>query len=158
MIANSPISVRLASIRDLKAIWAIEEGSYATPWPRETFFVDITLNADAKYFVAVIDGRIVGFIGGWFKEGALHIVNVATDPQYRRRGVARHLMTFLLGLADDLKVERAFLEVRRSNTAAEQLYESLGFEVSGVKEMYYPDNLEDALVMTKELKHADSGD
>jgi ribosomal-protein-alanine N-acetyltransferase len=157
MISEQPVTVRAASIRDLKAIWDIEEASYTTPWPKETFLVDITFNADAKYFVAVIDKRIVGFIGGWFKEGRLHIVNVATDPAFRGRGVARGLVSFLLELAVDLKMEGAFLEVRRSNTAAQKLYEGLGFTATGLKPMYYPDNMEDGLVMAKELHGAHTG-
>jgi len=152
------IMLRAASIRDLKAIWEIEEASYAAPWPKETFFVDITFNADAKYFVALVDKRIVGFIGGWFKEGKLHIVNVATHPASRKSGVAKQLVLFLLDLARDLKMESAFLEVRRSNVAAQRLYEGLGFAVTGLKPMYYPDNLEDGLLMTKELRSAHTGD
>jgi ribosomal-protein-alanine N-acetyltransferase len=158
-VTSAPsIIVRAASVRDLKAIWAIEEASYAAPWPKETFFVDITFNADAKYFVAMVDKRIVGFIGGWFKEGKLHIVNVATHPSARGCGVAKHLVLFLLDLARDLKMESAFLEVRRSNVAAEKLYEGLGFGVTGLRPMYYPDNMEDGLLMTKELHSAHTGD
>jgi [ribosomal protein S18]-alanine N-acetyltransferase len=152
------IMLRAASVRDLKAIWEIEEASYAAPWPKETFFVDITFNGDAKYFVALVDKRIVGFIGGWFKEGKLHIVNVATHPASRKSGVAKQLVLFLLDLARDLKMESAFLEVRRSNVAAQKLYEGLGFAVTGLRSMYYPDNLEDGLLMTKELRSAHTGD
>lgn len=150
--------IRVASVRDLKAIWEIEEASYTAPWPKETFFVDITFNADAKYFVAMVEKRIVGFIGGWFKEGKLHIVNVAIHPSSRGRGVAKQLVHFLLDLARDLKMESAFLEVRRSNVPAQRLYEGLGFSVTGLRPMYYPDNLEDGLVMTKELPGAHPGD
>ncbi len=158
MTSERPIMIRAASVRDLKAIWEIEEASYAAPWPKETFFVDITFNADAKYFVAMVDKRIVGFIGGWFKEGKLHIVNVATHPSFRQSGVARQLVLFLLDLARDLKMESTFLEVRRSNVAAQKLYEGLGFGVAGLRPMYYPDNMEDGLVMTKELCSAHAGD
>lgn len=158
MTSEQPITVRAANVRDLKAIWDIEEASYTAPWPKETFFVDITFNADARYFVAIVDKRIVGFVGGWFKERRLHIVNVATYPTFRGRGVARSLVAFLLDLALDLKMESAFLEVRKSNAAAQKLYEGLGFSTTGLKPMYYPDNMEDGLVMVKELHGAHSGD
>jgi ribosomal-protein-alanine N-acetyltransferase len=55
-------------------------------------------------------------------------------------------------------MESAFLEVRRSNVAAEKLYEGLGFGVTGLRPMYYPDNMEDGLLMTKELRSAHTGD
>jgi ribosomal-protein-alanine N-acetyltransferase len=152
------IVIRAATIRDLKAIWGIEELSYSAPWPKETFFVDITFNADARYCVALVERKIAGFIGGWFKEDQLHIVNVATHPSFRRQGVAVRLVQFMMELASDLKMQSAFLEVRRSNTAAQRLYEDLGFSVTGIKPMYYPDNLEDGLTMTKVLERAHSGD
>ncbi|MCE5193528.1 MAG: ribosomal protein S18-alanine N-acetyltransferase [Candidatus Cryosericum sp.] len=158
MSSEQSIVIRAASVRDLKAIWEIEEASYAAPWPKETFFMDIAFNGDAKYFVALLDKHIVGFIGGWFTDGKLHIVNVATDPASRGLGVATQLVLFVLDLARDLKIDSAFLEVRRSNTGAQKLYESLGFSVTGLKPMYYPDNMEDGLVMTKELGRAHPGD
>jgi ribosomal-protein-alanine N-acetyltransferase len=158
VISERSIMVRAATVRDLKSIWAIEEASYVSPWPKETFFVDITLNADAKYFVAMIDKHIVGFIGGWFKDGKLHIVNVATHPSSRGFGVARQLVQFLIDLARDLKMESVFLEVRRSNVAAQKLYDGLGFVATGLRPMYYPDNMEDGLLMTKELSSAHTGD
>lgn len=157
MTPSRSFVIRSATVRDLKAIWEIEEASYAVPWPKETFFVDITFNGDAKYFVALLDRHIVGFIGGWFKDEKLHIVNVATHPSSRGLGVARQLVLFLLDLARDLKMKSAFLEVRRSNTVAQRLYEGLGFSVAGLKPMYYPDNMEDGLLMTKELDDAHSG-
>lgn len=158
MNRTESIVVRAATIRDLKAIWSIEELSYSSPWPKETFFVDITFNADARYCVALVERRIAGFIGGWFKDGQLHIVNVATHPSFRRQGVAVRLVRFMIELASDLKMRSAFLEVRRSNSAAQRLYENLGFSVTGIKPMYYPDNLEDGLTMTKVLDDARSGD
>jgi ribosomal-protein-alanine N-acetyltransferase len=72
--------------------------------------------------------------------------------------VARGLVSFLLDLAADLKMDSAFLEVRKSNAAAQKLYEGLGFTTTGLKPMYYPDNMEDGLVMAKELHGAHSGD
>jgi ribosomal-protein-alanine N-acetyltransferase len=43
--------------------------------------------------------------------------------------------------------------VRRSNEAARGLYENLGFQEVGVRQGYYPDNQEDALVMSLNLVH-----
>jgi ribosomal-protein-alanine N-acetyltransferase len=43
------------------------------------------------------------------------------------------------------------LEVRKSNLAAQKLYESMGFLTTGVRKGYYSDDGEDALAMTLEL-------
>ncbi len=151
--------VRAASVRDLKAIWEIEEASYAAPWPKETFFVDITFNADAKYFVAMVDKthrrihrRLVQGRASCTSSMSPRTLLLA-DPAWQSSS-----SLFLLDLARDLKMESAFLEVRRSNVAAQKLYEGLGFAVTGLQPMYYPDNMEDGLLMTKELRSAHTGD
>jgi ribosomal-protein-alanine N-acetyltransferase len=42
------------------------------------------------------------------------------------------------------------LEVRVSNEAAQRLYEKHGFQLVGRRSRYYKDNLEDALLMTRD--------
>jgi ribosomal-protein-alanine N-acetyltransferase len=80
----------------------------------------------------------------------LHINNLAVAPEVRRHGVASALLrrTFLEGTR--LGAKRATLEVRRSNVAARQLYEGLGFVVAGVRSDYYTTPVEDALVLWRD--------
>ena len=47
-------------------------------------------------------------------------------------------------------MKRAFLEVRASNEAAQDMYRKFGFEISGRRVKYYKDNGEDAILMTLE--------
>jgi ribosomal-protein-alanine N-acetyltransferase len=77
-------------------------------------------------------------------------MNVAVDPAWRGRGVARTLLDRLFTLTED-DTERGYtLEVRVSNQIAIHLYESLGFVATGVRRGYYTDNREDALIMWRE--------
>jgi ribosomal-protein-alanine N-acetyltransferase len=48
-------------------------------------------------------------------------------------------------------ISRVTLEVRKSNLAAQKLYQSMGFLTTGVRKGYYSDDGEDALAMTLEL-------
>jgi ribosomal-protein-alanine N-acetyltransferase len=57
----------------------------------------------------------------------------------------------MIQLAEKMNLELLTLEVRRSNIAAQRLYEKYGFEVLGARKAYYSDNREDALIMTKKL-------
>ena len=59
-------------------------------------------------------------------------------------------MRHLLADAAASGARRTFLEVRRSNVAAQQLYESLGFTVASVRRNYYTQPEEDALVLARE--------
>jgi len=89
----------------------------------------------------------VGFLVAWHVADELHVLNVATEPSLRRRGIGRALMDFALAYAAAHRVRIVLLEVRRSNRAAIKLYRDLGFTALGVRPRYYADNDEDAIEM-----------
>ena len=77
-------------------------------------------------------------------------MNVAVEPDYRRRGIARLLLEHVFELTADDGRRGYTLEVRVSNAEAIRLYERLGFQSRGVRRGYYTDNREDALIMWKD--------
>jgi ribosomal-protein-alanine N-acetyltransferase len=89
----------------------------------------------------------VAFLVAWHVADELHVLNIATAPPSRRRGVARALMDHALAYAAAERVRIVLLEVRRSNRAAIKLYRGLGFTALGVRPGYYADNDEDAIEM-----------
>lgn len=92
-------------------------------------------------------GEALGVLLTWSVADELHVINVATHPDFRRRGVARALLGAALAQAARDRVRLVLLEVRRSNQAAIALYRSLGFSTLAVRKGYYADNLEDAIEM-----------
>lgn len=95
--------------------------------------------------------RLLGYCTVLFVLDEAQIIDLATDPEHRRRGIAREIMDFVLSLCAERKIRTVSLEVRRSNGAAIGLYTSLGFEVAGVRRGFYSSPREDAIVMIKEL-------
>jgi ribosomal-protein-alanine N-acetyltransferase len=94
--------------------------------------------------VALVDGWVAGFIVvGTTAPGEHEILNMVVDSAQRRRGVARRLLRAVI--AADSGVW--FLDVRDSNTAAQALYKSFGFESMGRRENYYVYPSEAAIVM-----------
>jgi ribosomal-protein-alanine N-acetyltransferase len=87
------------------------------------------------------------FLVAWHVADELHVLNVATTPSARRRGLARSLMDEALAYAAREHIRIVLLEVRRSNRAAIKLYRGLGFTALGVRPGYYSDNNEDAIEM-----------
>jgi ribosomal-protein-alanine N-acetyltransferase len=77
-----------------------------------------------------------------------HIVAIAVRESYRRRGIGETLLAEAIDLAMRNFQETVTLEVRRSNTAAQALYEKYRFLKVGVRKRYYSDNHEDAIIMT----------
>lgn len=92
-------------------------------------------------------GSVVGFLLAWSVADELHLLELASHPDERRKGHGRALLTALIALAKTDKKRLVLLEVRRSNVAAIRLYESAGFEHTGVRPRYYADNDEDGLEM-----------
>lgn len=89
---------------------------------------------------------LIGYAGAWIVDAKLQILKVATDPAYRRRGVAQKLLELVSVDGRDLGAQRATLEVRAKNDGAQAFYASLGFESIGVRPGYYSDK-EDACIM-----------
>ncbi len=89
---------------------------------------------------------VVAFLVAWHVADELHILNVATRVDRRRRGIGRALLHEAIAFARLNRVRHVLLEVRRSNRGAILLYRTLGFFAMGVRARYYPDQ-EDAVEM-----------
>jgi [ribosomal protein S18]-alanine N-acetyltransferase len=99
------------------------------------------------YFVKSGDA-IVGTAAFCSKPGdRVYISNVAVDPRYRRQGIARAALTFILGRCTG--ATRIELVTHPENEAALRLYGSFGFEIKSRHENYFGDG-EPRLVMSRE--------
>jgi [ribosomal protein S18]-alanine N-acetyltransferase len=143
------IDIRRLDLADLDAIDVIEQRAYPTPWSRAMFASELA--KPTSICLGAFEGdELVGYIVNSRYVDAWHVMNVAVDPDRRRRGIASHLLErlFELTLGDE---RRGYtLEVRISNDAAIRLYERLGFEARGLRRGYYTDNREDALIMWRD--------
>ena len=141
------ITIRRMTRSDVDAVHAIEESTFQKPWTKADFEREMTQNACARYLVAEKQGRIIGFAGTWIVLDESHITNIAITEKERGRGYGLLLTKALMQYAANLGVTYATLEVRRGNTAAQNLYKKLGFVYVGVRKRYYEDNGEDALIL-----------
>jgi [ribosomal protein S18]-alanine N-acetyltransferase len=116
----------------------------------------------ARTWVARENDDVVGYLLTWHVSDELHVMNVATRADRRRRGIARSLMKEAVAYARDKSIKHVLLEVRRSNSPAIALYRAFGFFAMGVRAKYYADD-EDAVEMVllfdqatgKVVKHED---
>jgi len=142
----APCVVR-ATARDLAAAAEIVRATAAT--------VDVEAElarSIAHLWLAFLPGetRAAGFLLAWIAADELHVIDVATRPERRRRGVGRSLVATALAAGLDRGLRLALLEVRVTNRAAIALYESAGFAADRVRRGYYADG-EDALEMSLEF-------
>ena len=91
--------------------------------------------------------RVVGYAGLWLMVDEAHVTSIAVSPPYRGLGVGELLFLALVDLSREIGAQYMTLEVRVSNTLAQNLYRKYGFKEAGVRRRYYSDNNEDALIM-----------
>lgn len=140
---------------DMPEVMEIERVAFSNPWSPELLRRELTHDWStillAEEEVAPGLRRLLGFAIFWVVHDEVHILNVATDPPQRRRGVARAVMNATLERGRQRRCTLATLEVRRSNEAALALYRDMGFRAVGVRPNYYVDEGEDAIVMILDL-------
>ena len=150
-VNGQTVTLESMTLEDLDDVLAIERASFHTPWSRGAFRYELTQNRVARCSVARYGRRLAGYLCLWEIGHEIHVTNLATHPDLRRRGVGRVLLGAVLEDARRRSVDLAFLEVRPTNTEALGLYERFGFRVIGRRKGYYFDTGEDALVMEARL-------
>lgn len=149
------ITIRPMVMEDLEAVMEIQRVSFKNPWSTELFKRELTHDWSTILLAeeAGPEGkpRLLGFLIFWLVHDEVHILNVATMPAARNRGIARSLIRQALEKGRKAACTLATLEVRRSNEAAIALYKSFDFRPVGVRPNYYVDEGEDAIVMVLDL-------
>jgi [ribosomal protein S18]-alanine N-acetyltransferase len=135
--------VRKATLEDVPVLLEIEHESFSNPHWRARDFLE------NECVVAVVEGRIAGFLvsrqifpGSNGLPPEREILNLAVARPFRRMGIATFLMRQELN-----RKAMHFLEVRKSNAAAQRLYHKIGFVEVGRRRNYYQNPLEEAIVM-----------
>jgi ribosomal-protein-alanine N-acetyltransferase len=140
-------------VKDLDAVLAIEHRSFTMPWTDAMFRSELR-NAPASHLLVARagegEGMVVGYIGYRVVLDEMHVILVAVDPAWRRRGIARRMMCEAMDQARQAACSHATLEVRVSNAEAQQLYYGLGFAPVGSRPRYYVRPTEDALILWRD--------
>jgi ribosomal-protein-alanine N-acetyltransferase len=146
-VVKPVIQVRGMRADDLATVSAMENASYDFPWSAGIF--SDCVKAGHPCWVLCVDQDIAGYGILSMGAGEAHVLNLCIGPDFRGRGMGRHLLGRLLDIARWNGAERVFLEVRPSNPLAKTLYESVGFNEIGRRPRYYPakNGREDAIVM-----------
>ncbi|RMD56626.1 MAG: ribosomal-protein-alanine N-acetyltransferase, partial [Nitrospirae bacterium] len=125
---NRELVIREMFFSDLPRVIQIARESFTTPWSESSFYEELR-NKYAHPKVAILKDNVVGyvFIRCLFSEA--HLMDLAVDRPYRRRGIGGRLLIAAIEDAKKKSAEKIFLEVRRSNEAAIRLYTKYGFKV-----------------------------
>ncbi len=143
------------SEEDLAAVLEIEGQSHPRPWTelmfreelgREWARLDVARETDDSG-----SEQVLAFCNYWLVHDEVHLLNIATRSDARRRGLGRCLLLHIIEFAKANQCRYVTLEVRKSNEAAQGLYQAEGFLPVGLRPRYYADNKEDAVIMLLDL-------
>lgn len=142
-------NIVIASLHEnyIDEIVEIEKLSFAIPWSKDAFLQEYFHNPQANYVVALSEDQVVGYGGFWIIFDEAHITNIAVHPNFRGQKIGTCIVEAMIEKAASQGVNSLTLEVRKSNTVAQSLYEKYGFLSVGVRPKYYSDNGEDAVIM-----------
>jgi len=123
-----------------EAVSAVSARCFDAPWSPEELRREASRPV-GRVVVAERDGAVVGYGVAHVIAGESEVITIGVAPEHRRGGVGRALLAALVE-----GCERAFLEVRAGDAAANGLYAAFGFVEAGRRAGYYADG-EDAVVM-----------
>ncbi|MEH6569210.1 MAG: ribosomal protein S18-alanine N-acetyltransferase [Halioglobus sp.] len=147
-------TIRFAVKADIADMSDIDSLVSTLPWSLAQFLTACEpAGAAERALVIETSTGTAGFVvyHAVLDEGSIY--NIAVAPGQQRRGYAQQLLLAAMANMVELGVLRCLLEVRESNIAARNLYDSFGFHLDGVRSNYYRngDQREDALLMSKLL-------
>jgi len=140
------VKIRKMDMSDVPYVFNTEQEVFGKSIEESMLYDELIYNKMSQYFIALKDGKRLGYIGVWITEPNAEIVNIVVDKANRQQGTGKLLMHEAMQYCAKHDVDMVTLEVRKSNDAAIHLYESFGFKQEAIRKNYY-NNGEDALLM-----------
>jgi len=139
MGADFEYSIRKADPDDIESIYEIEQDSFKNPWSMAGFYNEFDVSF-SDIIVAEHEKEVIGFAILWLVRDELHLHKIAVSGAYRRRGIAKSFIDHYIRKYKENGATVIFLEVREKNIGAREFYEALGFQETGIRKDYYPDD------------------
>ena len=142
--------VRLATKDDAEIIKHIELSALDQSLGTSFLIEELSKNPFANYFIVENNEQVaVGYMGVRIVDDHAEIMNFAIYKPEQRKGYGTFLLEYVLAFSFQHGVRGMSLEVRKSNTLAQYMYEKYGFIASRLRPNYYEN--EDAVVYFKEF-------
>ena len=141
---------RMAQPDDLDIIFKIEKEIFKEPWTKKSIHDELNKSKNKLNIIAEIDGKIIGYFFSHFFGNEAHILNLVIDIPFQHKGNGKVFLNKIIN--QYLKDANVFLEVKRTNFPAINLYLSFGFQEINIRKEYYSDG-EDAIEMVKKVNN-----
>lgn len=145
---NAKTTVRRMTMEDAAAVAEMEHQLFADAWSEKAVLDTLGLS-NTICLTAEKAGRITGYLLAYTAADEAEIARIAVAKEVQRQGTARTMLEELFDLCAQQEVGKVLLDVRESNAAARSLYEHAGFKEDGVRQKFYENPVEDAILMSR---------
>lgn len=93
----------------------------------------------------------IGMISYQYLYDTAELYYIYVEKEYRNQKYGGKLLEAMIADCENKNIKAIFLEVRKSNISAIKFYEKNGFKVINLRNNYYHNPVEDALILEKKL-------
>ena len=137
--------IRKGCYKDLQSILFIAAHIFKKEqWSRNMLEEELVSSPDRISWVATYNKEILGYLMIRYLKNEINIMNMAVTHLFQRKGIGRLLINHMI--KDFPMYTSIFLEVKKGNFPAINLYSSVGFKQVGLRRNYYQDG-KDAILM-----------
>lgn len=147
---EAEIIVRELKVEDSAAVAEMEQQIFSDPWSEKSV-METVQQKQSVCFAAEKAGHILGYLLVYHAADEAEIARIAVQKEARRQGAAGKLMQALEHYCEEHKMEKLLLDVRESNEAARSFYTKNGFVEDGIRQGFYTNPSEDAVLMSRQL-------
>ena len=147
---EAEIIVRELKVEDSAAVAEMEQQIFSDPWSEKSV-METVQQKQSVCFAAEKAGHILGYLLVYHAADEAEIARIAVQKEARRQGAAGKLMQALEHYCEEHKMEKLLLDVRESNEAARSFYTKNGFVEDGIRQGFYVNPSEDAVLMSRQL-------
>lgn len=147
---EAEIIVRELKVEDSAAVAEMEQQIFSDSWSEKSV-LETVQQKQSVCFAAEKAGHLLGYLLAYHAADEAEIARIAVQKEARRQGAAGKLMQALEHYCEEHKMEKLLLDVRESNEAARSFYTKNGFVEDGIRQGFYVNPSEDAVLMSKQL-------
>ena len=147
---NAVPQVRRMTKEDGAAVAEMEHQLFSDAWSEKSVLETLD-QPNSICLIGEKAGRTAGYLLAYTAADEAEIARIAVMKEFQRQGAARALLTELETVCAPDGIRRILLDVRSGNGPARKLYEKAGFKEDGIRQRFYEDPVEDAVLMSRDL-------
>ena len=153
---NAVPEVRRMTMEDGAAVAEMEHQLFPDAWS-EKAILETLGQPNTICLMAEKAGRAAGYLLAYTAADEAEIARIAVAKELQRQGVARTLINELEALCKSGGIRKILLDVRAGNAAARTLYVKTGFVEDGIRQRFYDNPMEDAILMSRPVEAEQDG-